>query len=444
MKKTCIALILIFSLVFSIPASAFQINDYELHHTAGMLVSLDTGDVLYSKNITQKIHPAAITSIMSAVVACENITDLKGTKIIYSKKANNKVLGTGLPILQLKIGEEITAYDAVASMLIPSCADAAFALAEYVGGSIDSFVEMMNEKADALGLENTNFTNPVGLDDKQHYTTAQDIYKLMVHALKNDIIKELLSKSRYTVSATNMSDERIRPTVNFMLNPNSDYYYRYAKGGKTGLSKDGRCIVSTASYNGYNYLAIVLGVKTSSGTRTDFNDCSNMFRWAFNNFEYKTVLEGNEPVTEAPVELSAETDHISLCFEGGLKTLLPKEADASTVDFKINLNKESFDAPINKGDILGTADIYYAEEKLGTLNLVATQSVKSSAVLVFARAAKNFFTSTFMKIVYVIIAAAAIIFLGSVIKMNMGKGGKRKVKYIPLRPDEFDDDIKED
>ena len=439
MKKTCIALILIFLLVFSIPASAFQINDYELHHTAGMLVSLDTGDVLYSKNTTQKIHPAAITSIMSAVVACENIPDLKGTKITYSKKANAKVLGTGLPILQLKIGEEITAYDAVASMLIPSCADAAFALAEYVGGTIDKFVEMMNEKADALALENTHFTNPVGLDDNQHYTTAQDIYKLMVHALKNSVIKDLLSKTYYTVGATNMSDERIRPTVNFMLNPNSDYYYRYAKSGKTGLSKDGRSLVSTASYNGYNYIAIVLGVKTSSGTRTDFKDCSNMFRWAFNNFEYKTVLEGSEPVTEAPVELSAETDHIALCFEGGLKALLPKEADASTVDFKINLNKESFDAPINKGDVLGTADIYYAEEKLGTLNLVATQSVKSSAVLVFAKAAKKFFTSTFMKIVYVIIAAAAIIFLGSIVKMNIGNSGKRRVKYIPLRPDEFND-----
>ncbi len=439
MKKSFIALILIFTLLFSITTSAFQINEYEMHHTSGMLVSLDTGDVLYSKNITEKLNPAAVTNIMTAIVATENIKDLKNTKITYTKEANYKVLGTGLPILQLKVGEEITAYDALAATLIPSCIDTAFALAEYVGGDFDSFVKMMNDKAEAIGMKNTSFSNPVGLNDENHYTTAEDVYKMTVYALDNDVIRELLSKSRYTFAATNMSGEKTRPTLNLMLNPNSDYYYRYAVGGKTGRSDDGRAIVSTASYNGYNYIAVILGAKAEGNSRTDFADCSNMFRWAFNGFEYKTVLEGSEPVVEAPVELSSETDHISLCFAGGLKSLLPKEADASTVTFKVNLKQKSFDAPIKKGDIMGTADIFYAEEKLGTLNLVAAQSVKANSMLVFARAAKNFFTSTFMKVVYAVIALAIILFLCAIIKLNFFKGKQRKVRYIPLKPRDLEE-----
>ncbi|MBO5200771.1 MAG: D-alanyl-D-alanine carboxypeptidase [Clostridia bacterium] len=442
MKKKIFALILIFLFIFAVPAQAYQINEYELHHEAGMLISMDTGDVLYSKNADERMYPASITKLMSAVVMLENIDDLENEFITYTKTANDLILGTGSAIYNgdgLKVGEKMRASDALAALLISSSGDVAYAIAEHVGGTIDGFVDMMNEKAKEMGLANTHYTNPVGLHDDNLYTTARDISVLAKYAFGIDIVKELLSKTQYKMEATNFHKELNIYTSNLMISPNTNVYYRYAVCGKTGYtSKAGRCLVCIGSYNGYNYMSIVLNAKTPGGKRNEFIDTANMFRWAFNGFEYKTLLEDAEPVTEVPVALSSETDHLSLVFDKGLKALLPKEADASTVEYKIHLNAESFDAPIEKGEALGSADIYYAEEKLGTLQLVAARSVKANPLLVFARSAGNFFASTFMKVVYVILAGAIVIFAAIIFFMNIGRGKKRKVKYIPLDQRELD------
>lgn len=441
MKKKIIALIFIFLLCFSLPVSAYQINDYDMHHEAGMLVSLDTGDVLYSKNADARMYPASITKLMTALVMVENIPDLDNTYITYTKTANDRILGTGSVVMNLKVGEEISAKDALASLLVSSCGDVAYAIAEHVSGDIDGFVDLMNKKAEDLGLENTHFTNPVGLHSDDHYTSAKDIYVFAKLAFENELIKELSSSTRYTVSATNMSKERVLVTSNLMITRSSNVFYRYAVCGKTGYTdKSKRCLVSIASYNGYNYMSILLGAPSPRGVRYDFIDAANMFRWAFNNFEYKTLLDSGTPVTEAKVELSMDTDHVALNFEKPLKALLPKDADSSTISYKIALSKESFDAPIKKGDVLGTADIYYAEEKLGTLNLIAAESIDSSFILIVVRAAKNFLTSGFMKVVYILIGLAAVVFIGFIIKLNLKKPKGRKVKYIPLSKEELDGD----
>lgn len=444
MRKKIFPLILIFTLLFtfcfSVPANAYQINDYQMHHEAGMVVYLDTGTVIYEKNADQKMYPASITKLMTAMVMVENISDMENTKLPYTESANNLILGTGSVVLGLKVGEQITAKDALAALLVSSCGDVAYAIAEYVGGSNEGFVEMMNEKAKELGLNDTNFVNPVGLHDDQHYTTARDIYKMAVAAFEYDIIKEFSSKSRATLSATNMAGERTIVTSNLLLNPNAVGYYSYAGAGKTGYtSKAGRCVVSTASYKGYEYLAVVLNADTSDGVRHDFGDIANMFRWAFNNFEYKSVFDSTTPVTEAPLTLSQEFDHLPICFEGGLKAILPTTADASTINYEIHLSQESYKAPIKKGTVVGTADIYYAEEKIGTLNLVAGQTIDSSPMLVFLETAKGFLTSSFMKLMYIIIAAVIVIFVCAVIILNRGKKKQRKVKYIPLSKNERQD-----
>lgn len=439
MKKKLIALILIFLISFSLPVSAYQINDYEMHHEAGMLISLDTEDILYEKNADQKMYPAALTTLMTALVMIDNIDNLDNTYIKYSKTANNRILGTGAVVLSLKVDEEIKAKDALAALLIASCGDVAYAIAEHIGGSIEGFVDLMNKKAVELGLKGTHFTNPIGLHSDDHYSTARDIYLLSKVAFNNNLIKEFTSATRYTLEKTNMSDERVIVTSNLLISRNSSAFYSYADYGKTGFTTEAkRCIVSVASYANYTYMAIVLGAPTSGGVRYDCVDTANMYRWAFNNFRFQTLFEGSTPVAEAPVELSAETDHIALSFENGLKVLLPKGADASTISYKINLNKESFDAPIKKGEVLGTTDIYYAEEKLGTLNLVATQNVKANATLVLLRGLRNFFTSGFMKAIYILVALGAVVFIGFVIKLNKTKPKRRKVKYIPLTKEELD------
>jgi D-alanyl-D-alanine carboxypeptidase len=154
MKKIIFSIFsLLLCLCFTIPASAYQINDYEMHHKAGMVVYLDPhhGDVvIYEENADQRIYPASITKLMSALVMVENIPDLENTKITYSEYANNQVLGTGSVVLGLKVGEQISAKDALAALLVSSCGDISYAIAEHVGGSSEGFVKMMNEKAKEL------------------------------------------------------------------------------------------------------------------------------------------------------------------------------------------------------------------------------------------------------------------------------------------------------
>lgn len=292
-----------------------------------------------------------------------------------------------------------------------------------------------------MGLVNSHYTNPVGLHDDEHYSTARDIYYLAKYAFAIPEIKEMLSKYSYTVAESQYHKATTIYTSNLMINPNSNVYYKYAVCGKTGYtSKAGRCLVSLGdNKGGYQYIAVVLNAQTVNGARNDFIDSANMYRWAFNNFEYKSVLDSTTPVTEAPLSLSQEYDHLPICFETSLKAILPKAADASTIKYDLTLTQSEFTAPIEKGTIVGSADIYYAEEKIGTINLVAGQTIKASPLLVFMDSSKAFLTSSFMKIVYITIAVVVGAFIIMVIALNIGKKKSRRVKYQPLSRRERDE-----
>ena len=228
-------------------------------------------------------------------------------------------MGTGSVVVGLKIGEQITARQALNCLLISSGGDVAYAIAHHYGGNTDGFVAMMNEKAKEIGMASSHFGNPVGLHDDETYTTGNDILTLAKYALRYDAFKEVTSAVRYTLPATNMSKERTYSTTNFLTNPTTNYYYQYAKGIKTGFTTEaGRCVVSTASYNGYNYLCVIMGCTNADGRRHEFMDSRNLYRWAFNNFEYKSILDTTKPITEIEVDLSLDTDHIPLYAEKNL------------------------------------------------------------------------------------------------------------------------------
>ena len=217
-----------------------------------------------------------------------------------------------------------------------------------------------------------------------------------------------------------------------MQDTTTNYYYQYAHGVKTGFTDEaGRCLVSTASYGNYNYMCILMNCPNNLGRRVEFIESANLYRWAFNNFSFKEVAGSTDPVCEMPVELSFDTDFVALYFEKSFKTVLPNGADDSTIVVKPKLSKEKTEAPVKKGEILGTADIIYAEQVIGTVNLVAGNSVKASRLLIGLKYVKRFFSSAYMKIVYIVIAAAVLIFIIMVVRLNISRLKKRRVKYIP-------------
>ena len=430
MVKKIISGILIICVLCAIPlsVSAFEPTGIDISANAALLVSLDTDEVLFSKNENEKVYPASITKIMTTILMLESEKYDPDTKIAMTEEVLDLISGTGSSVSLMTAGQEITHLDLVYMVLMASFGDSAYLAAIYFGGSVEGFVDMMNAKAEELGLTGTHYQNPVGLHDESNYTTAYDTYILTKYALQNQTFKEVCGTTRYTVTSL----EKTLSTTNFLQDNTTNYYYTYAKGVKTGFTDEaGRCLVSTASYNGYNYMCVLFGCPSNAGKRYEFIDSKNLYRWAFNNFEFKEVADTDNPVTEIEVELSMETDFVSLYVEDSFISVLPKDADYSTITVKPHPISESVDAPIKKGDVLGTADIIYAENVIGTVNLISHEDISSNVFLSIWRAITRFFTSSYMKALYVLVAIAVIIFIAAVIKMNKGRAGKRKVKYVP-------------
>lgn len=435
LKKIFSAFLIICLILSSVTTvSAYEPSGIEITAKAAILVSLDTGEVLFEKNADEKVYPASITKIMTTLLILENEKYNPEAKIAMTQDVLDLISGTGSSVSLLKAGEEVSQLDLVYMVLMASYGDCALLAAIYYGGSVENFVNMMNTKAAELGLSGTHYENPIGLHHEQNYTTARDTYKLTATALQNETFQKVCSSTRHTVK-TSMSGERTISTTNFLQDNTTNYYYQYAKGVKTGYTDEaGRCLVSTASYNGYRYLCAVFGCPANE--KKHFIESKELYRWAFNNFEFKKVADNSNPVAEIGVNLSLDTDFVSLYIEKSFVSVLPKDADDSTISIVTHLVGESVDAPIKKGDVLGTADIIYAEEVIGTVNLVSNEDVEKSTMLAALRAIKNFFASSYMKVVYVIIAAAILIFIIAVIKMNSKGSKKRKIKYVPYDKDE--------
>lgn len=435
MLKRVFSAFLIICLIFTpiLTVSAYEPSGVEITANAAMLVSLDTDEVLYEKNADQKVYPASITKIMTTLLILESDKYSPDAKIAMTDEALDLISGTGSSVSLLKAGEEISQLDLVYMVLMSSYGDCALLAATHYGGSVENFVAMMNTRAAELGLTGTHYENPIGLHHEENYTTARDTYILTKYALQNETFKEVCESTRHTVK-TSLSGDRVLSTTNFLQDNTTNYYYTYAKGVKTGYTDEaGRCLVSTASYNGYNYMCLVFGCPPNE--KNHFIESKELYRWAFNNFEFKKVADTENPVAEIGVELSLDTDFVSLYVEESFVSVLPKDADDSTISIVPHPTKETVDAPIKKGQVLGTADIIYAEQVIGTVNLISNENIEKSTMLTVLRAVKQFFTSSYMKVLYVLIALAVLIFIISVIKLNSKKSKKRKIKYVPYNED---------
>ena len=298
-------------------------------------------------------------------------------------------------------------------------------------------------------MTGTHFANAHGLNDPDHYTTAGDMALLTKKFLSVDVLKEVCYTTKYKLPATNLSKERTYTTTNLlMLNngqkcnaekyKNQPYYYKYAQGVKTGYTDPaGRCLISTATKNGYTYMCVLMNSPVYDGVgnkiRIEFGDTKALYEWAFNDFEYKTVLNGGDIIGEAPVDLSWDTDFVSVSPSESLSAVVPKVADTSTVSVDIHWYKESFDAPIKKGDILGECDVSYAGEKLGTVTLAATKDVERSSIMYAARGTKRFFAKLFRSIPFLIVVAVLLIaiavFIIICVVINSPKNKKKRRRY---------------
>ena len=420
-------------------AAAFHIN-FTPQSEAIALVNLDTGTTVYSKNPNEKREPASVTKIMTYIIVAEHIKDLQGTKITVKQKILNELSGTGSSMSGIEVGDVATAYQLLNCMMVPSGNDAALTLADYVGdGNVQKFVDMMNEKAKALGCTNTHFANPHGLHDPNHYTTAADLVKIARYAMTMPDFMKICSQLGYTykpIGGPRAGKSITLSTTNRMLvSSDSKYYYRYAKGIKTGHTDNaGYCLVSTASYNSYNYLCVALGSPSVDKNGKDIDthgemlDSADLYRWAFNNLELKKIVSPDDTVGEIPLKYAWQKDTLRLVPAKSYSTILPENVSTGSVILTKNV-PDSIDAPVKKGQVIGTATLSYANEKLATIDLVAAESVERSELLHTTDIAKSIVTSKWFLIIAAIVVVLLVVYIILAILYNRKRKKLRRVKH---------------
>lgn len=420
MKKSILSFLIIlgvFCSLFSITGSAYAPSNFTVNAQYCMLSNMDTGEILYSKNADEKLYPASITKLMTALVVCENVDDLNKTVTIDGDLLES-LLGTDSSLSYIVKDEVLSIDQLLHYLLITSGNDTALVLAKYVGGTVDRFIEMMNETAAKLGMNSTHFDNPHGLPDDNHYTTVNDIHKLATAAFAVEKIKTICGYSRYQMPATNLHGERTLSTTNFLIDKTTTYFYKYCTGGKTGYTESaGRCIVSTAEKEGMHYLSIVMNADpkyidaNGNRRRIEFTDTARLFEWAFNNFSYKTVIDENEYLGDIDVGLSWEDSNIQLFAGESLTALLPNEADKSSIEVDLKfIDGKKVDAPIEKGETIAVANVYYANEPIGTIELCAGKRVKRSALQYIWMLFIGSFDTIWFKLIFVVLGVTLLIY----------------------------------
>ena len=343
-----------------------------------LLADTNTGKIIYEREADKRIYPASITKLLTAILVVENC-ELDETVTV----SENAVMSvpSGYVNANLQVGEEITVEDLLYVMLIPSANDAANALAEHVGGSIESFSTMMNTRAKELGCTGSNFTNPSGLHQEEHYTTCRDIYLISKEAISKEYIKKIIETTKYTLPQTNKytGTSRFFTTTNYRkLKSLSKYYSDYCIGGKTGYTGEAKnCVVEFAQKDGIELVAIVMG-EGAKVKGQKFLDAKAMFEYVFKNYESKQIAKQNDVYETVSINNGTkETKDLDVLFKNNVNILKQKN---DNTEIEKNVEYTNANAPIKKGDVVGIVT-YKLDGIEYTSELIAKDNVEESKTL---------------------------------------------------------------
>ncbi len=322
---------------------------------SAIVMDFDTGTILYEKNAYRKRPMASTTKIMTGIVAIENCS--LDEDVTISEKAGHM----GGSVMGIKTGTTIKMRDLLYGMLICSGNDAAVAIAEHVGGSIEGFSELMNKKALELGAFSTSFSNPHGLDAENHYTTAYDLAKITRYALKMDIFNDIVKTSEFTYNG-----RTFRNTNEMLLG------YEGADGVKTGYTgRAGRCLVTSVTKNNMRIISVVLfcdtkNLRTSSSRR--------ILDYGFEEYGPVTLLEHGNAMGMVKVDRSRTSQEIHVAVSEELKTIL-RHGQKDMLYTRVSL-PEAVTAPVKRGTIMGTVSIFQGEKIIAETSLIALDSAE--------------------------------------------------------------------
>jgi D-alanyl-D-alanine carboxypeptidase (penicillin-binding protein 5/6) len=365
---------IVFVLIFltTITSTSYADN-IELTAEYAILMDYETGQVLYDKNSSKKLYPASTTKIWTAYVVLNNVKNLNE---MVEVKDLPPIEGTSM---YLRNGETFSVRDLLESLLVHSSNDVAYVLANYVGGSIEDFVKLMNEEAQKIGVKNTNFNNPHGLPDTNHYSTAYDMALMAREAMGNEIFREMVKLKYVTYPANEFYEhERIFLNSNKFLHSSKkitykgeeiDIKYDIVDGIKTGYTDDaGNCLVSSAYKDGRRLICAVFKTKGSN----IYVDSRTLLDYGFDNFKVTTIVDKFRESLN--IKLSKQG---KLTYEASEEYKIVTKNDDLVDNYKTEINLNDIKLPIQKGALVGTLNVYNNDILEKSIDLIATNNVES-------------------------------------------------------------------
>lgn len=348
----------------------------EITATSATVIDCIDGKILYSKNMDEKLYPASLTNVLTAILVVENCN--LEDKVTISANAIRNV-ETGYLTANIKEGEIFTIEQLLNLLLISSYSDVANALAEHVAGDIETFTQKMNEKAKEIGCTHSNFVNCNGEHDTNHYSTSHDMALIAKYAMKYEELRDIAQKTEYSLPATEIYNKSDRNyyTTNEMLKASSKNYYKYAKGIKTGFTTPaGNCLMV---YSKKNNMPLVAVVMKSTTQNSRYEDAKNIIEYSYDNNTLRTIAtEGTNIQTINVRQGTPDTKKLNVILETNVIAVVKDENKASNIEPQISIN-ENLKAPIEKGAIIGKVS-YEIEGKTYTANLIAESKVEKSKV----------------------------------------------------------------
>ena len=344
-------------------------------------------------------------------------------------------------------GETLTVEQLLYCMLVISANETCNILGETLCGSVDAFVERMNQRAQELGCKNTHFANTTGLTQSGHYSSAYDLYLITREAMKHEDFMTMVNTKSYEIPPTNKTEEeRVLHSTNALISNwrLAGYLYSGAQGIKTGSTDAaGQCLVSSAVRGSRTLISVVLGaerVTLEDGvtilTRS-FSETSRMFDWGFDNFAPQQVLDENELIQEVPVALSKQVSTVAVHPAESADAMLPKDLDVSALTRTVTLDNETALAPIAAGDRLGEITVSYGDTTYVTVPLLAVADVSASRFLSLRHAIGEFFSQRSARIavlaLVVLVAALVLWFRFYGRNRRYGKPGSKQYRHHSYR-----------
>lgn len=406
MKRFLLFFTLVISFLYG--ANICYAEELDIYSKSAILYNMDDDIILYEKNSEERTSIASLTKIMTCIVAIENIDNLD-QKIILKSDVFTGLAEADASVAGFRIGENVTFRDLLMGALLPSGADATRALALNISGSESKFVNLMNNKAIELGLKDTHFENTTGLESSNHYSTVKDISIILKYALKNQTFKDMYTTREYTTTSNLTFYSTLKKISN-----NYSFDVSNILGSKTGYTDEaGLCMSSIANYNGVNYLLVTAGADYRGNVPRQLLDAMTIYNFYSTNYSYKNIINVGDYIKTINEEYSTKEKY-DITSQITISKFLNNSFDENKIKYEYNgLDKISYKNKI--GDKLGSVNIIYDDNKIGTFDVFLTETINFSLF--------RFLLQT--KLIYLIGATIIILFI-IICFLNKRKDIKKK------------------